>query len=153
MGGNGKLLFKSSAVNSKYQHMDRQKFVNEFKDAYAKKAKPNGKIVSFNMIAKEGELEIFNGYKTKVWNYNGKVPGPELRINLGDTLKINFTNELTQDTTIHFHGVRVPNAMDGVPGVTQEPVKPGESFTYEFTPKDAGTFWFHPHVRSSEQIE
>ena len=56
------------------------------------------------------------------------MPGPEIRIKLGDTLKINFTNNLPQDTTIHFHGVRVPNAMDGVPGVTQDPIKPGEKF-------------------------
>ena len=81
------------------------------------------------------------------------MPGPELRIRLGDTLRVRFTNRLPQPTTIHWHGVRVPNAMDGVPHVTQPPVEPGGTFTYEFTPKDAGTFWFHPHVRSSEQVE
>ena len=59
---------------------------------------------------------------------------------------VKLTNKLPQDTTIHWHGVRVPNAMDGVPHATQPPVHPGESFVYEFTPKEAGTFWFHPHI-------
>jgi FtsP/CotA-like multicopper oxidase with cupredoxin domain len=127
--------------------------VDEFSGAYKKDIVPNGNIVEFNMTAEESEEEIFDGVKTKVWSYNGTVPGPQLRIKLGDTLKINFTNKLPQETTVHFHGVRVPNAMDGVPGVTQDPIKPGEKFVYEFTPKDAGTFWFHPHVRTSEQME
>jgi FtsP/CotA-like multicopper oxidase with cupredoxin domain len=81
------------------------------------------------------------------------VPGPTLRVKLGETLRVKFTNHLPQETTIHWHGVRLPNAMDGVPYVTQQPVQPGGTFVYEFTPKDAGTFWFHPHVRSSEQVE
>jgi len=125
----------------------------EFRGAYPKKIAPNGNLVELEMTAEEGEIEIFEGKKTKVWNYNKTVPGPEIRMKLGDTLKINFTNNLPQETTIHFHGVRVPNAMDGVPGVTQPPIEPGGRFVYEFTPKDAGTFWFHPHVRSAEQVE
>ena len=133
--------------------VNRERFVAEFKGAYAGEAEPNGNVIEMEMTASESEVEIFDGYKTKVWSYNGIVPGPEIRIKLGDTLKINFTNNLPQQTTIHFHGVRVPNAMDGVPGVTQEPIEPGGKFVYEFTPKDAGTFWFHPHVRSSEQVE
>ncbi len=125
----------------------------EFDSAYPQEIVPTGKVVEVALSAGPSEVEIFDGYKTKVWSYNGTVPGPELRIKLGDTLKINFTNNLPQETTIHFHGVRVPNAMDGVPGVTQEPIAPGGSFTYEFTPKDAGSYWYHPHVRTSEQIE
>jgi FtsP/CotA-like multicopper oxidase with cupredoxin domain len=89
----------------------------------------------------------------KVWAYNGQVPGPVLRVRLGETLRVHFTNNLPEETTIHWHGVRLPNAMDGVPGVTQPPVPPAGEFVYEFTPKDAGTFWFHPHVRASEQVE
>ena len=88
-----------------------------------------------------------------MWAYNGQVPGPTLRIRLGETIRVRFTNGLPEETTIHWHGVRLPNAMDGVPYITQPPVKPGETFVYEFTPKDAGTFWFHPHVRASEQVE
>ncbi len=132
---------------------DKTTFVEEFKGAYLAQVESSGKVLEMDMVAGESEVEIFNGVKTRVWAYNGQVPGPEIRLKLGDTLKLNFTNQLPQDTTIHFHGVRVPNAMDGVPGVTQPPIKPGESFVYEFTPKDAGTFWFHPHVRSSEQVE
>jgi FtsP/CotA-like multicopper oxidase with cupredoxin domain len=76
-----------------------------------------------------------------------------LRVRLGETVRATLVNRLPQPTTIHWHGVRVPNAMDGVPGVTQPAVEPGASFVYEFTPKDPGTFWFHPHIRSSEQVE
>ncbi len=131
----------------------REKLKKEFYGAYPEDIEANGKTVELDMVAAPSEVEIFDGYKTKVWSYNGTVPGPEIRLKLGETLKVNFTNNLPQETTIHFHGVRVPNAMDGVPGVTQEPIKPGEKFVYEFTPKDPGTFWFHPHVRSSEQVE
>ncbi|TXL07756.1 copper oxidase [Methylococcaceae bacterium CS1] len=101
----------------------------------------------------EDNVGIIPPYQTSVWAYNGMVPGPVIRIKLGETLQLKLTNNLPQATTIHWHGVRVPNAMDGVPGVTQPPVQPGESFTYQFTPKDAGTFWFHPHVKAAEQIE
>ncbi len=133
----------------------REKLVTEFTGAgaYLSDIVPNGNLVEVDMVATESEVEIFEGVKTRVWSYNGTVPGPELRIKLGDTLKVNFTNNLPQETTVHFHGVRVPNAMDGVPGVTQEAIKPGETFVYAFTPKDAGTFWFHPHVRTAEQVE
>lgn len=125
----------------------------EFNTAYEKDITTSGTIVEYTLTAAPTEIELFPGEKTVVWAYNGQIPGPELRIKKGDTLRVNFTNKLPQETTIHWHGVRVPNAMDGVPGVTQDPIKPGDSFVYEFTPKDAGTFWFHPHVRTSEQIE
>ncbi len=151
--GGGKDDIKINNKKEVQSNIDTKNLVSEFSGAYLKDIAPNGNIVEFNMTAEESEVEIFDGVKTKVWAYNGTVPGPQLRIKLGDTLKINFTNKLPQETTVHFHGVRVPNAMDGVPGVTQDPIKPGEKFVYEFTPKDAGTFWFHPHVRTSEQVE
>jgi FtsP/CotA-like multicopper oxidase with cupredoxin domain len=94
-----------------------------------------------------------DGRRLQTWAYDGRVPGPILRVRLGETVRVRFTNRLPQATTIHWHGVRVPNAMDGVPGVTQPAIEPGGGFVYEFTPTDAGTFWFHPHLRSSEQIE
>ena len=96
---------------------------------------------------------MFDGRMLRVWAYNGQVPGPILRVRLGERLRVHFTNRLPEATTIHWHGVRVPNAMDGAPGVTQPPVQPGDTFVYDFVPKDAGTFWFHPHLRSSEQVE
>jgi len=129
------------------------RLARELKGAFPERASPTGTVRTFDIEAREAELALIDGGKLRVWAYNGSVPGPELRIRLGETLRVRFTNRLPQPTTIHWHGVRVPNAMDGVPYVTQPPVEPGGSFTYEFTPKDAGTFWFHPHVRSSEQVE
>ena len=125
----------------------------EFGAAYPEHAFPDGKLVEVDIVAAETEVELVDGKRIRVWAYNGTVPGPTIRVRLGDTLRVKFTNQLPQETTIHWHGVRVPNNMDGVPHATQPPVAPGGSFTYEFTPKDAGTFWFHPHVRSSEQVE
>ena len=89
---------------------------------------------------------------TAVWAYDGTVPGPELRVRQGQPVRITVVNKLTEDTTVHWHGIRLPNAMDGVPGLTQKPIRPGESFVYEFTPPDAGTFWYHPHADTLQQI-
>ncbi len=95
------------------------------------------------------------GAPTSVWTYGGTVPGPVLRIKKGDELKVRLVNALAQPTTLCWHGVRCPNAMDGVGGLTQKVVQPGESFDYRFTPPDAGLFWYHPHAwpHSAEQIE
>ncbi|MGQ9368132.1 multicopper oxidase family protein [Azospirillum sp. ST 5-10] len=89
---------------------------------------------------------------TTVWAYNGTVPGPELRFRQGDMARIAVTNALAEPTTVHWHGLRVPNAMDGVPHLSQEPVPAGGTFAYEFPLKDAGTFWYHPHANSAEQV-
>jgi FtsP/CotA-like multicopper oxidase with cupredoxin domain len=86
------------------------------------------------------------------WAYNAQVPGPEIRARQGDRLKVLVENGLDEETTIHWHGVRVPNRMDGVPHLTQEPIKSGGTFAYEFDLHDAGTFWYHPHHRSFEQV-
>lgn len=90
--------------------------------------------------------------KTAVWAYGQRVPGPELRYRQGDRLAVLLDNGIAQPTTVHWHGLRLPNAMDGVPGLTQAAVEPGETFLYEFDLPDAGTFWYHPHVKSSEQV-
>lgn len=111
-----------------------------------------GKVVQLDLVAAPTIITV-GGVRINSFAYNGQVPGPEIRVKLGDTVRVKFTNQLPQETTIHWHGVRVPNAMDGVPGVTQSSVKPGESFTYEFVPKDAGTYWYHPHVNTDEQME
>ena len=125
----------------------------EFAGSYPELATPSGVVRTFELTAAPAELRLIDGKPLQVWAYNGQVPGPTLRIRLGETIRVHFTNHLPQETTIHWHGVRLPNAMDGVPYLTQQPVPPGGTFTYEFTPKDAGTFWFHPHVRASEQVE
>ncbi len=130
----------------------KEQLAEEFLRAYSHK-NISSRMVEVSFSAKEEEVEIFEGNTQKAWAYNSSIPGPVIRIKLGDTIKIKFKNELPQPTTIHFHGIRVPNAMDGVPGVTQLPIKPGEIFVYEFTPKDPGTYWFHPHIRGHEQLE
>jgi FtsP/CotA-like multicopper oxidase with cupredoxin domain len=91
------------------------------------------------------------GPPTAVWSYNQSVPGPEIRVRQGDWLRVLVENGLPQETTVHWHGLRIPHEMDGVPGLTQPPIRPGEEFRYAFQVPDAGTFWYHPHVRSSEQ--
>ncbi|MGE0333878.1 MAG: multicopper oxidase family protein [Gammaproteobacteria bacterium] len=90
--------------------------------------------------------------ETAVWAYDGLVPGPEIRVRQGDQLRVIVENRLDEETTVHWHGLRVPNPMDGVPYLTQKPIAPGETFLYEFTVPDAGTFWYHPHQRSFEQV-
>jgi FtsP/CotA-like multicopper oxidase with cupredoxin domain len=95
---------------------------------------------------------VGNHPQTEVLGYDGKVPGPTLRLKQGEPVRIIVENKLDEDTTVHWHGIRLPNAMDGVPGLTQPPIKPGESFVYEFTPPDAGTFWYHPHANSLQQL-
>ena len=81
-----------------------------------------------------------------LWGYDGSVPGPTLRVRRGDELRVRLVNELAEPTTIHWHGVRVPNAMDGVPQPTQPAIEPGSSFDYRFRAPDAGTFWYHAFV-------
>lgn len=90
--------------------------------------------------------------ETGVWAYDGAVPGPELRFRQGERLWVALDNGLPEDTTVHWHGVRVPNAMDGVPELTQAPIAPGARFVYAFDLPDAGAYWYHPHQRSFEQV-
>jgi FtsP/CotA-like multicopper oxidase with cupredoxin domain len=93
------------------------------------------------------------GPAVSAWTYGGTVPGPEIRLRRGERLRVVLDNRLPQDTTVHWHGVRVPNAMDGVPHLTQPPVRPGERFVYEFDLPDAGTYWYHSHLHSAEQLD
>ena len=127
--------------------------LREFDGSYPAEVAKGATVREFDVVAAETVLPLVDGTQMRVWAYNGSVPGPVLRVRLGEAIRVRFTNKLRQSTTIHWHGVRVPNAMDGVPHVTQPEIQPGESFVYEFTPKDAGTFWFHPHIRGSEQLE
>ncbi len=90
--------------------------------------------------------------ETKVWTYNGVEPGPVLRLRQGVPFRATVENRLGENTTVHWHGIRLPNAMDGVPGITQKPIPPGGRFDYAFTPPDAGTFWYHSHDDSLVQM-
>ena len=87
-----------------------------------------------------------------VWGYNGKVPGPLIRARRGERLRLRLKNGLEQPTTIHWHGIRIDNAMDGVPGLTQDAVLPGGEFDYSFIAPDAGTYWYHSHAKTWEQV-
>jgi FtsP/CotA-like multicopper oxidase with cupredoxin domain len=89
---------------------------------------------------------------TPVWCYNGMVPGPEIRVRQGQRIRVRVSNALAEDTTVHWHGLRVPNPVDGVPYLTQVPIAPGKDYVYEFAPPDAGTYWYHSHTNTAEQI-
>jgi len=113
-----------------------------------------GGTKEYRIVAKPAQTALLGPGRpaTDVWAYDGEIPGPILRLRQGEPVRIFVRNDLDQETTVHWHGIRLPNAMDGVPGLTQAPIKPGETFVYEFTPPDAGTFWYHPHANSLEQL-
>ena len=113
---------------------------------------PGGEVVRYRFEASEVEWEIAPGRIVRGYGFNGQVPGPVLEAKQGVPLEIEFTNRLPEPTVIHWHGLRIPAAMDGTE-VVQRPVQPGETFTYRFTPPDAGTFWYHPHLNETEQLE
>lgn len=106
----------------------------------------------FELTMKRVLWEIMDGVTVTAWTYNGTVPGPMIRVTEGDRVRIIVTNELPDPSTIHWHGIDVPNEMDGVPGVTQDPIMPGETFVYEFEAYPSGTFMYHSHFDSDEQI-
>jgi FtsP/CotA-like multicopper oxidase with cupredoxin domain len=112
---------------------------------------PDPQVLELRIEARLQNIEVKSGVPTEMWTYNGTVPGPLIRANRGDRLTVHFTNHLPEATSIHWHGVRVPADMDGTHAV-QDPVQPGDSFTYSFILPDAGTYWYHPHVNSSAQV-
>ena len=122
------------------------------KQATAASAKPVVAYQDLHVTKTTAGLLGTGRRKTAVWAYNNQIPGPTLRLRQGQPARIVVHNGLDEDTTVHWHGIRLPNAMDGVPGLTQPPIRPGESFVYEFTPPDAGTFWYHPHADSLQQL-
>jgi multicopper oxidase len=107
----------------------------------------------FRLEAREQEWELAPGKVVKAMAYSGRIPGPEIRVKEGDRIRVTLKNGLPEPTTIHWHGLDVPNSMDGVPGVTQEPVPPGETFVYEFEARPAGTRWYHTHAMQHEQLD
>ena len=113
---------------------------------------PDPNVLEIELEARIEDIEIVPGFKTPAWTYNGTVPGPMIRAKLGDRVIVHFKNSLPEATTIHWHGLRVPNEMDGAPGVTQPPIESGGEFRYEFELRDAGTYWYHPHTDSSTQV-
>ena len=113
---------------------------------------PDPNIVEINLTAKLADVEVAPGKKVTAWTYDGGLPGPLIRTKVGNRLIVHFKNELDASTTVHWHGVRLNIEMDGVPGISQPPVKKGETFTYDFIVPDASLYWYHPHVLSNAQV-
>ncbi|MES2625452.1 MAG: multicopper oxidase family protein [Pseudomonadota bacterium] len=120
--------------------------------AHAIDLNPDPKIVEIELEAKITEMEIIPGTITPVWTYNGTLPGPLITVNVGDRLIVHFKNSVPATTSIHWHGMRLPNNMDGAPGLTQDPIETGGEFTYDYVVADAGTYWYHPHIDSAAQV-
>jgi FtsP/CotA-like multicopper oxidase with cupredoxin domain len=113
---------------------------------------PDPNVLEIELEARIADVELVPGFQTPAWTYNGTVPGPMIRATLGDRVIVHFKNSLPEETTIHWHGLRVPNDMDGAPGATQQAIAAGGEFRYEFELRDAGTYWYHPHTDSSTQV-
>jgi FtsP/CotA-like multicopper oxidase with cupredoxin domain len=112
---------------------------------------PDPAVVEIDLVARLAAVQI-DGKTVHAWTYNGGIPGPLIKARVGNRVIVHFRNELDQPTTVHWHGVRVPIEMDGVPEISQPEVKKGETFTYDFIVRDAGLYWYHPHVMSAAQV-
>jgi FtsP/CotA-like multicopper oxidase with cupredoxin domain len=111
-----------------------------------------GGIKEFHLVAEPVTREIAPGMKANLWGYNGQSPGPTIEVVEGDRVRIFVTNRLSEATSIHWHGQRLPNGMDGVSGLNQPSIKPGQTFVYEFRAQRAGTFMYHPHADETTQM-
>ena len=139
--------------------LDRREFLQSAAALGAALALPAGaaparKDQVIDLVAGEFRAALDPGapLRTAVWGYNEQFPGPTLRFRRGERPRVAVRNQLAQETTVHWHGLRVPNAMDGVPGVTQLAIPVGGRFDYSFELKDSGTYWYHPHQASYEQV-
>lgn len=112
----------------------------------------NKGVKEFHLVAEPVVREIAPGMKAHLWGYNGQSPGPTIEVVEGDKVRIFVTNRLREHTSIHWHGQRLPNGMDGVIGLTQSPIQPGKTFMYEFEARRAGTFMYHPHADEMTQM-
>jgi manganese oxidase len=109
-------------------------------------------VKEFHLVAEPVEREMTPGFKARLWGYNGQSPGPTIEVVEGDRVRMFVTNRLPEHTSIHWHGQRVPNGMDGVSGLTQPAIQPGKTFVYEFVAKRPGTFMYHPHADEMTQM-
>lgn len=114
--------------------------------------KMDGDTKVFDVTCTDGKWEIAPGQQVDAMMYNGMVPGPTIRVTQGDKVRVNVTNQMAQSTGVHFHGVHVDNKMDGVPYVTQDPIKKGQTFTYEFVAENSGSHMYHSHHNAAEQV-
>jgi FtsP/CotA-like multicopper oxidase with cupredoxin domain len=113
---------------------------------------PDPAVVEIDLEARVAPVDFLAVAPTEAWTYDGSVPGPLLRATAGDRVIVHFHNALPEPTTMHWHGLRIPASMDGAPGTSQAEIAPGETFDYDFVVPDAGTYWYHPHVRSAAQV-
>jgi FtsP/CotA-like multicopper oxidase with cupredoxin domain len=124
-----------------------------YRRAYDEAEPESGRaVVRLEIEAREADWEFTSGRRTRAWTFNGHIPGPLIDARVGDVLEVCLTNHLSEPTTLHWHGLRLPAAMDGT-DMVQHPVAPGEAFTYRFTLLDAGTFWYHSHSNETVQVE
>lgn len=107
----------------------------------------------FTLTAKKANLQVNSQVNKEVWTFNGSVPGPQIRVKLGEKVKVDLKNELSEPVSIHWHGYPVPFQMDGIPGMTMNAVQPGGTYTYEFTASVPGTYWYHSHQDSVNQLD
>jgi manganese oxidase len=112
----------------------------------------NNGVKEFHLVAEPVVREIAPGMKANLWGYNGQSPGPTIEVVEGDRVRLFVTNKLPEHTTIHWHGQRLPNGMDGVGGVTQPQIQPGKTFVYEFIARRSGSFMYHPHADETAQM-
>ena len=111
----------------------------------------DGNVKVFRLTAAPVSWRVDETHTMQAWAYNGQVPGPVIRAKVGDRIRIVVTNHLPEPTTIHWHGVALPISQDGVPGISQDPIAPGKSFTYEFDLKAPGLAMYHPHFNTLSQ--
>ena len=109
-------------------------------------------VKEFHLVAEPVIREIAPGMQAHLWGYNGQSPGPTIEVVEGDRVRIFVTNRLPEHTSVHWHGQRLPNGMDGVSGLNQPPIKPGQTYVYEFAAQRSGTFMYHPHADESTQM-
>ncbi len=112
----------------------------------------NNGVKEFHLVAEPVLREIAPGMKAHLWGYNGQSPGPTIEVVEGDRVRVFVTNKLKEQTSIHWHGQRLPNGMDGVTGLTQPGIAPGKTFVYEFVARRPGTFMYHPHADEMVQM-
>ena len=111
-----------------------------------------GGVKEFHLVAEEVEHEFAPGTRARCWGYNGSTPGPTIEAVEGDRVRIFVTNRLPEHTSVHWHGILLPSGMDGVGGLSQPHIKPGETFAYEFTLRQHGTHMYHPHADEMVQL-
>lgn len=159
----GALLKKAAAASTENEAHTHTKPSSQHsgRTPYMPVVTPNGSTLpykmkngakEFHLIAEPVEREFAPGMKVKCWGYNGQTPGPTIEAVEGDRVRILVTNKLPEHTTIHWHGIFLPNGMDGVGGLNQPHIKPGETYVYEFTLKQNGTFMYHPHADEMVQL-